>query len=159
MIKALSQHWCQYFPKWTTFYKFSLLRQYNISEGCSLKGVLLVPWNGFPYKHNSLFIYIYILQWCHVCMGAMASQINSVSIVCSAVCSSADQRKHQNYASLAFVMGIHTLQRASNMENVSIWRRHHDLWYDFTVTGNENPNKFVQAINSNRAHILCCIKW
>ena len=37
----------------------------------------------------------------------MASQITGVSIVCSAVCSGADQRKHQSSASLAFVKGIH----------------------------------------------------
>ena len=37
----------------------------------------------------------------------IASQITGVSIVYSTVCSSADQRKHQNSASLAFVRGIH----------------------------------------------------
>ena len=40
-------------------------------------------------------------------MGAMASQITGISIVCSTVCSDADQRKHQSSASLAFVRGIH----------------------------------------------------
>ena len=40
-------------------------------------------------------------------MNAMASQITGVSIVCSTVCSGADQRKHQSIASLAFVRGIH----------------------------------------------------
>ena len=39
-------------------------------------------------------------------MSAMASQITSVSIVCSIVCSVAGQRKHQSSASLAFVKGI-----------------------------------------------------
>ena len=42
-----------------------------------------------------------------VIMGAMASQITSVSIVYSTVCSGADQRKHQSSASLAFVRAIH----------------------------------------------------
>ena len=42
-----------------------------------------------------------------VIMGVMASQITGISIVCSTVCSDADQRKHQNSASLAFVRGIH----------------------------------------------------
>ena len=37
----------------------------------------------------------------------MASQITGVSIVCSTVCSGADQRKHQSSASLAFMRGIH----------------------------------------------------
>ena len=40
-------------------------------------------------------------------MGAMASQITSLSIVYSTVYSDADQRKHQSSASLAFVRGIH----------------------------------------------------
>ena len=42
-----------------------------------------------------------------VIMSAVTSQITSVSIICSAVGSDADQRKHQSSASLAFVWGIH----------------------------------------------------
>ena len=42
-----------------------------------------------------------------VLMSAMASQITSVSIVCSSVYLGADQRKLQSFASLAFVRGIH----------------------------------------------------
>ena len=40
-------------------------------------------------------------------MGAMASEITSLTIVYSAVYSIAGQRKHQSSASLAFVPGIH----------------------------------------------------
>ena len=40
-------------------------------------------------------------------MGAMASQIPSLTIVYSTVYSGADQSKHQNSASLAFVQRIH----------------------------------------------------
>ena len=40
-------------------------------------------------------------------MGAMASQITSLTIDYSTVYSGADQRKHQSFASLAFVRGIH----------------------------------------------------
>ena len=40
-------------------------------------------------------------------MGAIASQITSLTIVYSTVHSDADQRKHQSSASLAFVRGIH----------------------------------------------------
>ena len=67
-----------------------------------------------------------------VTMSAMASQITSVSIICSNVCSDADQRKHQSSASLALcagnspVTGEFPAQRASyNAENVSVWWRHH----------------------------------
>ena len=45
-------------------------------------------------------------------MGAIASQITSITIVYSTVYSDADQRKHQS------------AQMASNAENVSIWWRH-----------------------------------
>ena len=40
-------------------------------------------------------------------MGAMVSQVTSLSIVYSTIHSGADQRKHQSSASLAFVRGIH----------------------------------------------------
>ena len=40
-------------------------------------------------------------------MGAMASQITSLTIVYLTVYSGADQRKYQNSASQAFVRGIH----------------------------------------------------
>ena len=40
-------------------------------------------------------------------MGAIASQITSITIVYSTVYSDTDQRKHQSSASLAFVRGIH----------------------------------------------------
>ena len=70
------------------------------------------------------------IHYSDVIMSAMASQITGVSSVCSYVCSSADQRKHQSSASLAFVRGNHRLpansrQRDNNAENVSIWWRHH----------------------------------
>ena len=42
-----------------------------------------------------------------VIMGAMASQITSLTFFYSTVYSGADQRKHQSSASLAFVRGIH----------------------------------------------------
>ena len=40
-------------------------------------------------------------------MGAIASQITSLTIAYSTVYSGTDQRKHQSSASLAFVWGIH----------------------------------------------------
>ena len=42
-----------------------------------------------------------------VIMTTMASQINSLTVVCSTAYSDADQRKHQSSAWLAFVWGIH----------------------------------------------------
>ena len=52
-------------------------------------------------------------------MGAMASQITSLTIVYSSFHAGADQRKHQSSASLAFVP--FPVQMASNAKNVSIW--------------------------------------
>ena len=42
-----------------------------------------------------------------VIMGAMASQITGVLMVCSTVCSGTDHRKYQSSASLAFMRGMH----------------------------------------------------
>ena len=47
------------------------------------------------------------VRYSDVIIGAMASQITSLTIVYSTVYSGADQRKHQSSASLAFVRGIH----------------------------------------------------
>ena len=49
----------------------------------------------------------YLNHYNDVIMSAMASQNTGVSIVCSTVCSGADQRKHLSSVSLAFVRGIH----------------------------------------------------
>ena len=46
-------------------------------------------------------------QYDYVIMTTMASEITSLTVVYSTVYSDADQRKHQNSASLAFVCGIH----------------------------------------------------
>ena len=63
-----------------------------------------------------------------IIMGAMASQITSLTIVYLTVYSGVAQRKHQSSVSLAFERGINRwpAQMASNAENVSIWWRHHD---------------------------------
>ena len=60
-----------------------------------------------------------------VIMGAIASQITSITIVYSTVYSDADQRniKAPRHWPL---WGEFPAQMASNAENVSIWWRHHD---------------------------------
>ena len=40
-------------------------------------------------------------------MSAMAPQITGVTIIYPIVCSGTDERKHQSFASLAFVRGVH----------------------------------------------------
>ena len=48
-----------------------------------------------------------IYHYCDVTMGAMASQITSLTVVYSTVYLDADQIKHQSSALLAFVQGTH----------------------------------------------------
>ena len=74
------------------------------------------------WNHKSWKKYRPISHYDDVIIGAKASQITSVTIVYSTVYSGADQRKHHSSASLAFVR-----QMASYAENISIWRRHHEL--------------------------------
>ena len=57
-----------------------------------------------------------------IIMGTMASQITSISIVCSTVGSGADQRKHQSSASLAFVWGIHRWPGNSPHKRQVMWK-------------------------------------
>ena len=59
------------------------------AAGCGLM-------NAIPHYHHN-----------DVIMSAMASQITSLMIVYLTVYSAADQRKHQNFSSLAFEWGIH----------------------------------------------------
>ena len=86
----------------------------------------------FLRGNNSYHLIIKIIShYRDFIMSAMASQITGVLIVCSTVCSVADQRKYQSPAPLASVRGNPPMtgrfpsERASNVENASIWWRHH----------------------------------
>ena len=87
---------------------WSIARSYGVKNIIAISEHLIwIEFMNTSYKIN--------LRWkpyltCHyndVIMGAMASQITSLAIVCSNVYSGADQRKHQSSASLAFVGGNH----------------------------------------------------
>ena len=75
-------------------------------------------------------------HYCDAIMGAMASQITSLTIVYSTVHSGTDQRKHQSSAPLhglcvgnSPVTSEFLAQMASNAKNASIWWRQHDgMW-------------------------------
>ena len=71
--------------------------------------VLMFSFACFPSLHSKQPLSAIFVAWHYddVLMGAMASQITSLTIVNSTVYSDADQRKHQSSASLAFVWGIH----------------------------------------------------
>ena len=77
-------------------------------------------------------------------MGAIASQITSITIVYSTVYSAADQRKHQSSASLAFVREF-PAQMDSNAENASIWWRHHGLWPN-NVQRSHDPREYQHLV-------------
>ena len=60
-----------------------------------------------PVYITAIILMWWLVHYSDVIMSPTASQIISVPIVCSAVCSGANQRKCQSPASLAFVRGIH----------------------------------------------------
>ena len=60
-----------------------------------------------PPIMRKAFLYHGASHYGDVIMGTIASQITSLTIVYSIVYSDADQRKHQSFASLALVRGIH----------------------------------------------------
>ena len=63
--------------------------------------------NQLSLLQSNFFATITLWLYNDVIMGAIASQITSLTIVYSIVYSDADQRKHQSSGSLAFVRGIH----------------------------------------------------
>ena len=96
-------------------------------------------------------------------MGAIASQITSLTIVYSTVYSDADQRKHQKLRVTGLCtgnspgIGEFPAQMASHTENVSIWwRRHVNIIFNekFWISM-RNSRKLVSkgSINSNSAEV------
>ena len=72
----------------------------------------LVSITGFPilvrrHIHVECTSVNRVIHYNDVIMGAMASQITSLTIVYSTLYSDANETKHQSSASLAFVRGIH----------------------------------------------------
>ena len=77
----------------------------------SCKGYVCIVYC-FKYMHGFVVIWFVVVissvpHYNDVIMSAMASQITRITIVYSIIYSGAYQRKHQSYASLAFVRGIH----------------------------------------------------
>ena len=84
-----------------------------------------VKYNDFC-NHDSIDNYYYG----DVIMSAMASQITSLTIVCSTIYQGADRRKHQSSASLASVRGLHRWLVNSphkgpvTLKMFPLWRHH-----------------------------------
>ena len=93
------------------------VRWYNsryISVKIESTWLLLMSWHLFRTSASATEMLTWantstneMIHYSDVIMGTMASQITSRMIVYSTVYSGADQRKHQNSASLAFVRVIH----------------------------------------------------
>ena len=89
-------------------------------------------------------------------MGAIASQITSLTIVYSTVYSDADQRKHQSSASLAFVRGI----PRGPVNSPHKWPATRNMFpFDDVImnTGFDNWISYVKTTASVKQSI--CISW
>ena len=92
-----------------------------------------IVWND-AYMQRLLNIHDTDHHYSDVIRSAMVTQITRLTIVYSAAYSGTNQRKHQSFASLAFVWGMWGIHRwpwiphtkVSNAVNISIWWRHHD---------------------------------
>ena len=85
------------------------------------------------FKFNEKMCSLDAIYYSDVMMGAMAFQITGVSIVCSTVCSGADQKETRRQDKIKTPRhwpfwgestGGFPSQRSSNVENVSIWWCH-----------------------------------
>ena len=99
-----------------------------------------------------------------VIMNVMASQITGVSIVCSTVCSVAEQR-YQSFASLSPLWGNAPVtsgfpsQRASYAENASIWERHHMSHFSWDKELNHVINRRTTyfVVCQNQTGLFCTL--
>ena len=82
------------------------------------------------------------IHYSDVIMGALASQITSLSLVYSTVYSGADQRKHQSSASLAFV--LRKCIRKCRLQNIDRFAKismcwHIEAWVSLPILCMKNP--------------------
>ena len=90
---------------WSPNIKVSYFR---LAEGQPMRCEYRIRWKQRVIMGSNMSSLVALhVHYDDVIMSGMASQITSVSIVCSTVGSGEDQRKHQSSASLAFVRGIH----------------------------------------------------
>ena len=85
-------------------------------------------------------------------MSVMTSQITSVSIVCSIICSGTDQRKHQSSASLAFVRGIHRWPVDSRHKGPVTWKMFpfDNVITDTNVSGQSPEYRYIYPGNTTK---------
>ena len=91
-----------------------------------------------------------------VILSAMASQITGLLIVNSSVYSGADQRKHQSFASLAFVRGIHRWP-ANSPHKETVMRK--ALWCHHVAKNDRHPVKQVKHHQPSVSRWCCVTLW
>ena len=102
----------------------------------------LEPWEqiSVKFKTNSLIFIKFAFEnicnhYTDVIMGMMTSQITRLTIVYSIVYSGADQRKHRNSTSLAFVLGIHRWPvNSPHKDMAAMLFRSHSVKCSYVVT-------------------------
>ena len=110
--------------KWMVWFTFTM---YMYCRRCPVGHS---QWVAFIYAIPlRMFMSNFYVHYNDVIMGAIASQITSLTIVYSSVHSDADQRKHQSVTGLCAGnspgTGEFPAQMASYAKNFSIWWRHH----------------------------------
>ena len=103
--------------------------------------ILLTKKTNYQYGH---IVFILLVHYDDVRMGAIASQITSLTIVYSIVYSDADQRKHQSSASLAFVRGIHR-EPVNSPHKWPVTRKM--VPFDDVIMSVDNPSRHVSYTN------------
>ena len=108
------------------------------------------------------------LHYNDVIVGAIESQITSLTIVYSIVYWDADQRKHQSSASLAFVPWIHR-RPVNSPHKWPVTRKmfpFDDVIMDFIIFGRtawwtkELANRFIlNTHQNNTTGCICCVAW
>ena len=78
------------------------------------------------------FVYI-ISHYCDVIMGAVASQITSLTIVYSTIKEKIKAARHWPLCGHTQVTGEFPAQMAGNTENVFVWWRYHDQTMDCEI--------------------------
>ena len=92
---------------WGWFTSLKLFRITSLASGQSYGCPSITDVTLLDADNTELWLTVIKTHYNDVIMGALASQITSLTIVYSAVYSDVDHRKHQSSASLAFVRRIH----------------------------------------------------
>ena len=82
------------------------------------------------------------VHYCDVIIGAVASQITGASIICSTVCSGADQSEHQSSSSLAFARGINRWPVVSRHKGAVTWKAFQVMTSSW-ILQSSNPLKYI----------------